>query len=119
MEQLTINTGEETVQPQNQPITLQEKIQLLIDNFSKLKEKYNYLTEEKNKVENDYLELDDLYGKLKNENEQMIQKISEMQLMIDNLNNENNSLKSQCESLDNITKVAASKIDLVLSQLEI
>lgn len=117
MEQLTIDVADEELVPQQKPVPLHEKIQILIDNYSSLKEKYAQLSEEKNKLEMDYLELDDSLKAISNQLSEQTHLNAQLNEQLNRQNQEIMQLKTNNENLENITKVAASKIDVVLSQL--
>ncbi len=117
MEQLTINAAEEELAAQPKSIPLHEKIQILIDNYSSLKEKYAQLSEEKNKLEMDFLELDDSFKDISNQLSEQAKINLQLTEQLNRQTQEIIQLKTNNENLENITKVAASKIDVVLSQL--
>ncbi|MCK9330123.1 MAG: hypothetical protein PHY08_05615 [Candidatus Cloacimonetes bacterium] len=109
----------EQKQEQTTHITLQEKIQKLIDNFTALKEKYSNLKEEYEKTLTSNIELEDDKNQILNEKNHLEQKIIQLQEELETKTEELNKAKNLNEELDSITKVAASKIDILLSQCDI
>ncbi len=109
----------EKKQEQTTNINLQEKIQKLIDNFTALREKYSSLKEEYEKTLTSNIELDDEKTQLLNEKTHLEQKIVQLEEELELKTNELNNVKNLNEELDSITKVAASKIDILLSQCDI
>ena len=102
------------------PLTqLQLKIQKLIDNYKELKEKYDTLVHDRDTIEASYMELDDNYKQLKETCTQLEDNLQAEKAEKERMISENETLNTRINEFDNVSKVAVSKIDLLLSQMDI
>ena len=99
-------------------VSIQDKIQKLIDNFSILKEKYKTLKEDYEKVLASNIELDDEKNQWINEKTLLEQKVLQLTDELKNKVQENQELKTKHNEYDIYSKTAALKIDDLLSNLD-
>ena len=101
------------------PLTLQEKVQKLIDSFTTLKEKHASLKEDYERTLTSNIELEYINTQLVSEKIYLEQKISQLsEQYLSNLS-EINLLKEKNLELENLTLDAVSKIDLILDEFEL
>ena len=99
-------------------VTIQDKIQKLIDNFATLKNKYNVLKADYEKALTTNIELDDEKNQWLNEKAFLEQKVVQLTEEIKEKTAEVEALKEKSKEYDSITKVAVSKIDDLLSNID-
>ena len=101
------------------PLTLQEKVQKLIDSFTALKEKHATLKEDYERTLTNNIELEYINTQLISEKTYLELKLSQINdQYLSNLN-EINLLKEKNLELENLTLDAVSKIDLILDEFEL
>jgi chromosome segregation ATPase len=103
----------------NHQISLQDKIQKLIDNFTSLKEKYATLKEDYEKVLTNNIELEEEKTQWVNEKIQLEQKVAHLDEELQTKNLEIASLKDSNVEFDSLTKTAVGKIDQILAELDL
>jgi len=99
-------------------LTIQDKIQKLIENFASLKEKYNSLKEEHQTTLKANIELEEDKALWQNEKVLLEQKVNHLTEEIRSKMIEINELKDKNNEYDNFTKTAALKIDDLLSNVD-
>ncbi|MCL1826534.1 MAG: hypothetical protein FWG20_00665 [Candidatus Cloacimonetes bacterium] len=99
-------------------VTIQDKIQKLIDNFATLKTKYNVLKTDYEKALTTNIELDDEKNQWLNEKAFLEQKVLQLSNELKEKTAEIDELKEKSKEYDSITKVAVSKIDDLLSKID-
>ena len=98
--------------------SLEGKIQKLINNFTTLKDKYNLLKEDHEKVLIAYSELEEDKNHLVNEKGLLVQKLTQLEEELSQKKSELTDLRETNLELDSITKTAVDKIDSILSSVD-
>ena len=118
MENFFISPPSEKIVETNTQLSLEEKIQKLINMCTLYKEKFDSLKEENEKTLTSNIELEDEKTQLINEKHFLEQRIIQMDEDLQNKIAEINKLKATNNELDTITKTAASRIDQLISECE-
>ena len=111
MENFFINHPEETVYEPSAPLSIEAKIQKLINMCSAYKEKYDFLKE-------DYEKMMSINSELRQEKSQLENRIIQLNEDLQSKVSEIDKLKDLGTELDHLTKTAVSKIDLLISECE-
>jgi len=98
-------------------LSLDEKIQKLINNYTELKTKYADLVVQKAEMEKTNSELSEFKSLNNGKLEELQESFNKQQEEIEFLRNENRNLRSQTEKYENKMKEASSKIDSIFGQL--
>ena len=99
--------------------TLEGKIQKLINSFTMLKEKYESLKEENELTLTTNIELEDEKNQWQNEKSHLQQKIAQLEEQLLARTNEVDHLKEANIELEGLTQEVASKIDDLISQVDL
>jgi chromosome segregation ATPase len=96
---------------------LEEKVQILIDKYKELKEKYIGLTGDNDRLksinENNAVTIQTLKGRLEELEADLSAKTSDIEELV----RQCEEYKGKLSNFENVTKTASSKIDDILSQL--
>ena len=109
------------IQGANEPnaqLSIQDKIQKLVDSFAALKEKYSGLKDEYETVLKINIELDDEKNQWITEKTHLEQKVLQLTEELKNKDREIKELNEKATEYDHFSKTAAIKIDDLLSKVD-
>jgi len=105
-------------QPKPTPVTLPEKLQKLISNYSELKVKYETLKEDYESTLTNNIELDEERAQFLNEKSHLELKIAQLTEELQNKTAEVEMWKKKYNDIDVNTRAAVSKIDSLLASID-
>lgn len=103
---------------QNKSLSLQERVQKLIDNYTSLRERHAVLKDDYERALTSNIELEDTNTQLVSEKMYLEQKVSHLSEQLRTNLEELSSLREKNIELETLTHEAASKIDQILDQCE-